>query len=103
MSTLDPAIYSGYMRSHLAAERQGHDLDPHDFWNGEDGGDYVEVVAWARLMGLRVLKTLQSGREGFTIVKPDAPHRNIPLCSPRALLEQLKRYAVDYVVYEPHP
>ena len=73
------------------------ELDPKDFWNGEDPGDYSEPVAWGKVMGLRVAKIQRPEGIAFLIFAPALPHRNVPLCSPRALLEQMKRYATDYL------
>lgn len=73
------------------------ELDPKDFWNGEEPGDYSEPVAWAKVMGLRVAKIQRPEGIAFLLFSPALPHRNVPQCSPRALLEQMKRYAADYL------
>lgn len=104
-SILDPSLWSQELvrqyRQRGTAVMHA-ELDPKDFWNGEDPGDYSEPVAWGKVMGVRVAKAVRFGTEEFFILfTPSVPHRTVPLCSPRALLEQMKRYASDYMDSRP--
>lgn len=101
-SILDPTVWDRevakqYSQRHGVAVMRS-ELDARDYWNGEEPGDYSEPVAWGKVMGIRVAKVERWGNKEFVIFGPSIPHRSIPLCSPRALLEQMKRFANDYLV-----
>ena len=63
-------------------------LEPYDMWEGET---YQECCAFARICGLTVLKSRFT--EEFIILGRNRMHEQIPICSPKDLLNAIKQYA----------